>query len=280
MAIFSRIAIAATAFASLAVARPLAVRDVPSVVTETAYTTVDVLVTLWVDENGKPLSTVAQGGNVAAPTPAANTPANNPADTPWATWSPSPAAGSPKVIQSALPSTSQPAVVPTTTAAPQLPAFTPAPSQPPTSQSPSPSPSPSSQTPAAAAPTNKAQSGQTGGSVTGSSAASCQGEGNACSGDITHWDGGLGACGWNVDTSSDMQIALPWEFMGTASNNNPYCGKSVTIQNPNTGNTVQAKVGDKCMGCTGRSIDLTDALFNAIGGGCDGRCSNFVWWLN
>jgi gentisate 1,2-dioxygenase len=77
-----------------------------------------------------------------------------------------------------------------------------------------------------------------------------------------------------------MQIALPYEFMGTQSNGNPYCGKALTIKNPTTGQTISATVGDKCMGCTGRSIDLTEALFNAIGGGCDGRCSGFEWWFN
>jgi gentisate 1,2-dioxygenase len=77
-----------------------------------------------------------------------------------------------------------------------------------------------------------------------------------------------------------MQIALPYEFMGTLSNSNPYCGKSLTLLNPTTGKTVQATVGDKCMGCTGRSIDCTDALFNAIVPGGDGRVSGIEWWFN
>ena len=58
------------------------------------------------------------------------------------------------------------------------------------------------------------------------------------------------------------------------------CGQMITVQNPTTGAQVVAKVGDKCMGCTDRSIDLTDALFKAVGGGCDGRCPGFVWWFN
>jgi len=187
MAFLSKIVIAATAFAALTAARPLAIRDVTSVVTETAYTTIDVPVTLWVDENGTPLSTVAQGGNFAA---------------------------------SATPAAEQ----------------------------------------------SKVEIRQT--------------SSTPYSGDITHWDGGLGACGWNVDTSADMQIAMPVGMMGSQSNGNPFCGKSLTIKNPNTGATAQATVGDKCMGCTGASIDLTDALFAAIGGGCDGRCSGFEWWFN
>jgi hypothetical protein len=91
---------------------------------------------------------------------------------------------------------------------------------------------------------------------------------------------GLGACGWNVNSGSDMQIALPYAFMGTQSNGNPYCGRSVTLYNPTTGTTVQATVGDKCMGCVDRAIDCTDALFNAIAPGGDGRVSGIQWWLN
>jgi hypothetical protein len=94
--------------------------------------------------------------------------------------------------------------------------------------------------------------------------ANCEGQWNACVGDVTHWDGGLGACGTNVDTSVDLAIALPFAFVGTLSNSNPYCGRSVTLHNPTSGTTVQAAVKDKCMGCINRAIDCTDILFNQI----------------
>lgn len=108
----------------------------------------------------------------------------------------------------------------------------------------------------------------------------CEGQGSGCFGDVTHWEGGLGACGWTVNTESDFQIAMPVGMMGALSNSNPYCGRSLTIKNPITGATAQATVGDKCMGCTGHSIDLTNALFNAIARGCDGRCSGYEWWFD
>jgi hypothetical protein len=115
----------------------------------------------------------------------------------------------------------------------------------------------------------------------GSTTGTCEGSGAPCVGDVTHWDGGLGACGWNVDTSSQMAIALPYGFMGTQSNGNPYCGRSVTLVNPASGTTVQATVGDKCMGCEGRAIDCTDALFNAITDGKgDGRLSGIQWYFS
>ena len=265
MTFFSKIVIAATAFTALTAARPLAIRDVTSVVTETAYTTVEVPVTLWVDENGKPLSTVAQGGNFAASaTPVAEHPKIESSASPFAAHS-----FSAPVVPTTTPAP-QAQVVPTTTSAPavqtQAPAYTP-----PAVSSPEPvvaSPSPvasSSSAAVVAAPTNSASSGQSSQVYTG---------------DITHWDGGLGACGWNVNSDSEMQIAMPVGMMGAQSNGNPYCGKSLTVKNPSTGVTVQATVGDKCMGCTGASIDLTNALFNAVGGGCDGRCSGFEWWFN
>jgi len=78
-----------------------------------------------------------------------------------------------------------------------------------------------------------------------------------------------------------MEIALPYEFMGTQSNGNPYCGRSVTLVNPTSGTTVQATVGDKCMGCVDRAIDCTDALFNAITDGQgDGRVSGIEWYFS
>ena len=117
--------------------------------------------------------------------------------------------------------------------------------------------------------------------VTASTTGTCEGESNACVGDVTHWDGGLGACGTDVDTTNDLAIALPFEFMGTLSNTNPYCGRSVTLLNPTSGTTVQATVRDKCMGCVDRAIDCTDKLFDAITDGLgNGRMSGIEWWLN
>lgn len=110
-------------------------------------------------------------------------------------------------------------------------------------------------------------------------AGACEGPDSQCWGEVTHWDGGLGACGWQVNTESDFQVSLPHALMGEQSNGNPYCGRSVTIFNSATGATAQATVGDKCMGCEGYNIDLTNVLFNTIAG-CDGRCGGFQWWFN
>jgi len=116
--------------------------------------------------------------------------------------------------------------------------------------------------------------------ISASASNDCDDENDACVGDVTHWDGGVGACGWNVDTDSDYQIALPYAFMGTESNNNPYCGRAVTLYNPNSGTTVSVTVGDKCMGCENRAVDCTDVVFNAITDGeGNGRYSGIEWWF-
>ncbi|KAK4949776.1 hypothetical protein LTR10_011618 [Elasticomyces elasticus] len=112
----------------------------------------------------------------------------------------------------------------------------------------SPSPVASSSSSAVAAGASSSAASVKANAITASTTADCEGDSAACVGDVTHWDGGLGACGWNVDTNST---------------------------------TVQATVGDKCMGCVDRAIDCTDALFNAITDGTgDGRVSGIEWWLN
>lgn len=220
-------------------------RDV-SMVTETTYTTVDVAVTLMVDENGVPFETVAPA-NVApvATTPVAVT-----------------------TSASSPPASTTPVVVTTTPVAAAAPVAA------------------SSSSPVAAAAASPAASNPASGASADSSGISasatnmCTGKSDACEGDITHYDGGQSACGPIVDSDTEMGIALPFEFMGTLSNNNPYCGRSVTIHNPSTGLEVTAKVVEKCGGCYNRAIDLTNAAFNAIAPSCDGRCSGFIWWFN
>ena len=115
-----------------------------------------------------------------------------------------------------------------------------------------------------------------------STTGTCSDTNNRCVGDITYWDGGLGACGWTIDSTTQNQIALPVAFMGTQSNGNPYCGRSVSVYNPLTGVTAQATVGDKCMGCVDRSIDLTQQLFGQVTDGDfgAGREYNVQWWFN
>lgn len=114
-----------------------------------------------------------------------------------------------------------------------------------------------------------------------SSSGDCKSAGDACVGDVTYWDGGLGACGDSVDTYAEMAIAMPVGMMGSLSNTNPFCGASVTLVNPVSGTKVIATVKDKCMGCVDRSIDCTRKLFDAITDGKgDGRMKGIEWYFN
>ncbi|KAI6248080.1 hypothetical protein HI914_03453 [Erysiphe necator] len=102
--------------------------------------------------------------------------------------------------------------------------------------------------------------------------------GSPCNGDITYYDPGVGsgACGWK-NTKDEPVVALPHAFMGEKSNGNPYCGKTITIVH--NGKTSTARVVDKCMGCTGFSIDLSDSVFSQFEALSVGRTSA-KWWIN
>lgn len=92
------------------------------------------------------------------------------------------------------------------------------------------------------------------------------------SGDLTYYDVGLGACGFD-DNGLDMSdniVALSHEMMGTQSNGNPYCNRKVVITA--NGKTVTATVRDKCMGCAFNDIDVSKKAFlDVFGALTDGR---------
>ena len=76
-----------------------------------------------------------------------------------------------------------------------------------------------------------------------------------------------------------MIVALPYALMGTQSNGNPYCGRTVNIMGTD-GSVHTGTVADKCMGCTGNSIDLTPALWNVVAPNGDGRVHDIQWWFS
>jgi len=103
--------------------------------------------------------------------------------------------------------------------------------------------------------------------------------GRPCQGDITYYEAGLGACGIVSDGTVQNVVALPHVLMGSASNNNPYCGKTITIKCSATGKTTTATVVDKCMGCENYAIDLSIAAFTALDDPAVGR-TGATWWFN
>ena len=269
MAILKNAIIAASVLASYTLAVPVAGIHKRDLVMQTQivtdWVTVNQQATVWVDDSGKPVKTdipTMSGAFSVQPTPSSSSSS--------AYVAPSSVYSAP----AAPPASSAPAPVASSPSAAPTPTYSPAGFA--AQSSPVPSPAMSSSAPAPAAPAPAPSSTQV--LQKSGSGGPCEGPGSGCSGDITHWDGGLGACGWIVNTASDMEIALPVGLMGSQSNGNPYCGRSLTIQGP-SGNLVQATVGDKCMGCSGDSIDLTDALFTAVAPSGNGRVSNIQWWF-
>jgi hypothetical protein len=139
---------------------------------------------------------------------------------------------------------------PTTVSVPESSAAPPAPDTPPP-QAPAPAPTTSVWV-APPAPTTSAppvQPPASGGADNGGSGA------NKFTGDLTYYQLGLGACGWD-DSGKDYNsniVAISYLMMGEASNNNPMCGKTISISAG--GKTITAIIRDKCMGCAVDAID-------------------------
>ncbi|ERF75599.1 hypothetical protein EPUS_04579 [Endocarpon pusillum Z07020] len=276
--------LAASLLSSVAQAAPalhaIKARDyVTEIVTETVWTTVDITTTLYVDELPSTSAPATASAEVTSAEKIESTP--EPTSLPAAEPAPTSSEDAPIAASSAAGEFAESSTSPTpefTAPAPSVPAESPpasVPSASATPEEPTPVVVPTPEIPTSSAPA--AYEAPTPSPVSSvAENGSCEG-GSTCTGDVTHWDGGLGACGTVVDTESDMAIALPHGFMGPLSNSNPYCGRTVTIETT-SGSTVQATVRDKCMGCEGRSIDLTNKAFNAVTDGKgDGRVKNIKW---
>ncbi|KAM0432407.1 hypothetical protein ACHAPT_004951 [Fusarium lateritium] len=118
----------------------------------------------------------------------------------------------------------------------------------------------------------KNNGGSSGGSSSGSSASK--------SGEFTYYDIGMGACGEDDSGKDDTEniVALSHLLMGTVSNGNPMCGKTITIKA--NGKTTTAVVKDKCMGCAINDIDVSRACFKELYGSLDAGRTEVEWWFN
>lgn len=132
-------------------------------------------------------------------------------------------------------------------------------------------------TPPAETTTSSAVAATTTGSNSGSSSGTWSSS-NPAVGSLTYYEAGLGACGETTDGSVDKVVALPSWFMGTQSNGNPYCGKTITISYK--GKTTTATVVDKCPGCTGNHIDLSNAAFLELADLSVGNAEGAEWYFN
>jgi hypothetical protein len=105
---------------------------------------------------------------------------------------------------------------------------------------------------------------------------------NVNTGDMTHYTPGMGSCGHNDAGTSEFVVAMSGSFMqnGVNPNNNPLCGKTITITY--NGVTQTARIVDTCPPgeCTYGSIDVNEACFQAVAPAGDGRVHGVSWYLN
>ncbi|KAF2864097.1 hypothetical protein K470DRAFT_254427 [Piedraia hortae CBS 480.64] len=102
------------------------------------------------------------------------------------------------------------------------------------------------------------------------------------SGDLTWYDTGLGACGWNSGSNDDI-VAISetiFDSYNTGNpNNNPLCGKTLTITGAD-GSEYTAKIVDRCPGCAKADLDLSHGFFNRVTNNGDGRVHNMKWRMD
>ncbi|KAI8266394.1 Allergen Asp f 7 [Colletotrichum sp. SAR11_239] len=97
------------------------------------------------------------------------------------------------------------------------------------------------------------------------------------SGVMTWFNPSLGSCG-RTNGDNDMVVAISHITMGDAGgnpNNNPNCGKTITISRG--GITKFATIVDKCMGCGVDHIDVSPAVFRAFADLGAGKIGDVKW---
>ncbi|KAI0472876.1 hypothetical protein GGR56DRAFT_652283 [Xylariaceae sp. FL0804] len=115
-----------------------------------------------------------------------------------------------------------------------------------------------------------------------------EGVANMHQGSITYYAVGLGACGWDdagQDESSNI-VAIPhayWDSISTATNlgvgqpANPLCGKHITIEYQ--GKTSTAEIRDRCGGCDGMHIDVSQKVFTDLFGSTESGIDEISWYI-
>ncbi|KAK5661468.1 hypothetical protein OQA88_11370 [Cercophora sp. LCS_1] len=172
------------------------------------------------------------------------------------------------------------------TAAPAAPYVSESPSAPPApdvvvTDEESPAPAPPAPAPPAPAPAPPAPAPnvQVSNPAPAPAPAAAQAPAGARTGELTFYQVGLGACGFD-DSGKDHAeniVALSHLLMGEQSNGNPYCGRRITVSY--NGETRDAVVRDKCMGCAIDNIDGSEKLFTSFQPLGTGRFK-VDWWFS
>ncbi len=246
--------------------------------TSTVYVDEIMTETVYPEETPAPEPTTSAG----VPGQFFQTPTQQP--TTLATSSPAPSVAPPEPSTQTPPppaptttttTTSTPAPQPTTTAAPSV-----APAPPPVVPAPP---------PAAESTTEASPPAQSSSPPSSSSGGGGGGGGASGSGDITYYDVGLGACGYDDSGKGETEniVAMPkgmWLAVSSLTNSglnspsHPWCDKTITVTA--NGNSITATVRDQCPGCEGGSIDVTPHAFQALFGSLGGGRLHAEWTMN
>ncbi|HEX4223422.1 MAG TPA: cysteine/serine endopeptidase inhibitor [Pseudonocardiaceae bacterium] len=86
--------------------------------------------------------------------------------------------------------------------------------------------------------------------------------GQPINGNSTYYnDAGYGACGTQIDASSQLLVAVSYTYWTTANpNDDPLC-QGVSVQVSYNGTTITVPVEDKCPSCDSGHIDLSQPAF-------------------
>ncbi|MEU3370595.1 cysteine/serine endopeptidase inhibitor [Streptomyces sp. NPDC006711] len=102
--------------------------------------------------------------------------------------------------------------------------------------------------------------------------------GQAMSGKATYYnDKGYGACGTQIDASSQDLVAVSPAWWTTANpNNDPLC-KGISVQVTYHGKTITVPVRDKCLSCERTHIDLSQTAFRNFAALDVGVINGITW---
>jgi expansin (peptidoglycan-binding protein) len=90
-------------------------------------------------------------------------------------------------------------------------------------------------------------------------------------------DQGYGACGTQIDASSQMLVAVsPSYWTASNPNNDPLC-QGVSVQVSYNGSTITVPVEDQCPGCDSTHIDLSEPAFVQLAGSTDAGNIQVTW---
>ncbi|KAI0412459.1 hypothetical protein F5X98DRAFT_321045 [Xylaria grammica] len=251
---------------------------------ETVWETVTVLVDESTTETIYPTPTGS-----GAPGEFFEPPTSTPSSTPTSTPEPEPTTvAAPTSTSSEAP----PPPPPTTTAVTTSSSSSTPPPAPTTTSTPEPAPAPEPETTSvqtSAAPAETSSSG----SGSGSTYAGSDKFGTSSldtkkySGDITYYDLGLGACGYDDAGTTEHIVAishLDWYSRGSGTSlgidmpNHPWCDQTITITAD--GKSTTALVHDICPSCASGSIDVSDSVFMALFGSLEAGRTQASWSFN